>query len=869
MLVRPIGEGGMGRVWLAHQIDPPRSVAIKFLHFGLFWLNPERLLVEAKALARLAHEGIARLYGVERLPESGEPFLVMEYVEGEPLLTWAQGRSTREKIELLVKLCEALEHAHQRGVIHRDLKPENILVTAEDKAKILDFGIARLQATEEDREQPAKLTHAGFVVGTLRYMSPEQTFSDRDDLDTRSDLYSLALIGYELLTGRLPYELPSDQVSAITVIREAHPRRLAVFDRRLKGDLEAIFAKALEKNRERRYPSARAFADDLRRYLEARPVLARPPTLLYRTARFLRRNPLLSALVLLAAVGVLGGAIGMLLFAQRESAARQLAERESARARASLAILQRAIIEGNPYETAQRERTIGDLLTDLVSELESEQGLESDSRFDLLLMLADVRRMRGEYELQQRALEQAKTLAGADAGRNLRVAVREALGEVAQGRLEEAYARLATALPALAELSPSDPVLIPARIAAAETAADLGKTAEASEWLEIPPQHPLAPHEILGLHRARARLAFRGGDAARALSEAGEALRFAEERFGGGHLVTASALVEVGFYAAERGDLVRAEAAYREALALFEERLGAEHPKNLSLLDNLAGLLIDVGRVKEAEGFLRRIEAVLDRLPGDHEQHFWLAHRRAYLAALRGDFRGAAEERRRALALAERIFGREAEPTVAEMFNLAIALERLGEMEEALNLIAEARERAIAAYPPLHPLILRSEREWVAALRVRERLEEAAAHLTGVLAEAVAKLPPDHAERLKLEAEALELAYERNEDQTLIERLPETLARASRLWGETDAVVLRLRLLAALVRLRRGEGEAGAEELERLFAESEGLGLVSFAAKIANSAANAYEALGDVAGAEHWRRRGEAIASQAEGQQGP
>lgn len=863
MLIRPLGEGGMGSVWLAHESEPPRSLALKFLRAGAAGWQAERLAIEARALARLSHEGIARLYGLEQIPETGEPFLVLEYVEGEPLLSWAQGKSLRAKLKLLIALCAALEHAHQRGVLHRDLKPDNILVTAEGKPKILDFGIARLEATSEDPERSARLTQAGFVIGTLRYMSPEQTYSDRDDLDTRSDLYSLALIGYELITGRLPYELPADHSSAITVIRESDARPLRHFDRRLKGDLEAIFSKALAKDREHRYPSVRAFAEDLERFLEARPVLARPPSLLYRSRRFIQRNPLLSALSAMTVLAILGGIAGVLLFAKRESEARALAEAESARARASLKILKRAIIEGNPYETASGERTVGELLRTLAAEIEADQALDPESRFDLLLLLADVHRTRGESEQERQALKKAEALAGGDEGKRLRLAVREGRAWILEGRRKEGLERLRTALPRLAEFLPGDPIIVPAHLAAAEAAADLAHFEEAANWLRLAGERPLEPHEDIGLARARAQLAYGTGDAAKALSEAETALASARARLGERHPLTAKALMEAAFYADAAGDRAKAEDAYRQAIAILEYTLGPEHPATVSALDNLASFMINQARLAEAKALLARIEQALVRFPAEDEAHFWLAHRRAFLLSLEGKLEDAAREGERAVALAERIFGQDAPETLAEMFNWATALERLGRMEEALAVIARARQLASSAYPALSPTALRAEREWIAALQVRGRLEEAASHMQALLPRVRAEMAADHPERLKLEVEALWLAYARGEDRSLAEDLKPVLERARRLWGEQEPRVLDLRLLSALVQIRGKEANRGEEALERLFAEVEAAGLVAFGQKLCERAADAFTALEQPEKAARWRERISALKEKA------
>jgi WD40 repeat protein len=350
-LRRKLGEGGMGEVWVADQLDPVRRrVALKVVRPGR---DSDRLLArfeaERQALALMDHPNIAKVFdagmsGEEAGPAAGgRPYFVMELIEGVPITDYCEANrlTLRERLELFIPVCHAVQHAHQKGIIHRDLKPSNILVARYDGRpvpKVIDFGVAK--ATGPRLTEDTVRTEVGLLVGTLEYMPPEQAELSHLDVDTRSDVYALGVVLYELLTGSVPFprtELhglplveilrrirqvdpprPSVRLSgqatppAVAAARRAGPRKLAAL---LRGELDWIVMKALEKDRARRYESASALALDLQRYLADEPVAAGPPSAGYRLRKFVRRNrgPVLAAgLLLLALVaGVVGTGWGL------------------------------------------------------------------------------------------------------------------------------------------------------------------------------------------------------------------------------------------------------------------------------------------------------------------------------------------------------------------------------------------------------------------------------------------------------------------------------------------------------------------------------------------------------------------------------
>ena len=291
-IIRLIGEGGMGAVYEAEQDNPRRTVALKVLKSA--FATPRllrRFAHETEALARLEHPGIARIYdaGTAEASWGAQPYFAMELIHGLPLLEHATARrlGATERIELLITICEAVEYAHRRGIVHRDLKPGNILVDESGQPKVLDFSVARIADTDTGA---ARETMSGDLIGTLAYMSPEQAQADPALIDVRTDIYSLGVILYELLAGRLPYHVGSDIAEAVRAVREDDAAPLGTIDRVYRGDLETIVAKALEKEPSRRYASVGELADDLRRYLAHEPISAAPPTAIYHIRKFVRRH---------------------------------------------------------------------------------------------------------------------------------------------------------------------------------------------------------------------------------------------------------------------------------------------------------------------------------------------------------------------------------------------------------------------------------------------------------------------------------------------------------------------------------------------------------------------------------------------------
>jgi non-specific serine/threonine protein kinase/serine/threonine-protein kinase len=376
-LLQALGEGGMGLVYLAEQREPlVRRVALKLIKPGMDTREVvSRFEAERQTLAIMDHENIASVFDAGTTAD-GRPYFVMEYIAGVPLTDYCDTHylSTRQRLELFIEVCAAIQHAHQKGIIHRDLKPSNVLVVEQDGRavpKVIDFGIAK--GTDQRATERTLFTQQGMLVGTPEYMSPEQATLGAVDLDTRTDIYSLGVMLYELLVGGLPFS-PTRLREAgygelIRIIREEEPARpstrlttagatgsevakrrrtkLPTLAQELRGDLDWITLKALEKDRARRYATVSELSADLTRYLKNEPVVARPPSVRYRVQKFVRRNRLAVTAAGVVAAAVLAGLVASSLLyvraerargeavAQRTEAERQRSNAEAARRDAS------------------------------------------------------------------------------------------------------------------------------------------------------------------------------------------------------------------------------------------------------------------------------------------------------------------------------------------------------------------------------------------------------------------------------------------------------------------------------------------------------------------------------------------------------
>ena len=411
-ILRPIGQGGMGTVYEAIQEEPRRPVALKVTRPEAVQLSVRsqgtvalkvmragtlsegtlrRFRFEAQLLARLQHPGIAQVYETGTWTDGGQetPFIAMEYITGaKPVTEYVREKhlSLRERLELFVQICDAVHHGHQKGIVHRDLKPGNILCDGSGRVRIIDFGVAR--ATDSDLVGATHQTMAGQLVGSLPYMSPEQFEADPHNIDTRSDVYSLGVVLYELLSGRHPHEMATSQIHELArLVCETSPRKISDIDPALRGEVEAIVHKALERDRDARYQSAFGVGQDIRRYLNGEAISARPQTLRYQVEVFARRHRVvLMASVLLVLVLASGTITSTTLYLHGKRA-QATSERESERAQAALQFLESMLVSAVPNDFGE-EPTVHDMLDHASEELDEVLRDDPDMQVRLRATLA-------------------------------------------------------------------------------------------------------------------------------------------------------------------------------------------------------------------------------------------------------------------------------------------------------------------------------------------------------------------------------------------------------------------------------------------------------------------------------------------------
>ena len=452
-LLRPLGEGGMGSVWLAEQQEPvQRKVAIKLIKQGMDSKEVvARFEAERQALAMMSHPNIAKVLDASAT-ETGQPYFVMELVEGIPIQKFCDKKrlSVAERLRLFVLVCEAVQHAHQKGIIHRDLKPSNVMVSMQNGAptpKVIDFGLAKALRQNIFLTDKLVETQIGQVVGTVRYMSPEQAGSDRQNVDTRTDVYSLGVMLYELLVGSTPLERDlSNNKSILEIlssIRDREPQRPSdrlgestdaeiseVSDFRkidatklrniLQGDLDWIVMKALEKSPDRRYDSAIGFGNDIQRFLKSEPVEARPPSKTYLLSKFVKRNRGMVAAVSIISALLIAGVVTSTWFGIAANRARSQADAE---ARNAVAKQQEAELQRRRADTAAtqaREQTQIALstLTSVISDvrtLQSVPGGNAVQRKVLNTAFASLKNVASEH-VGTREIDRNTMIALADLG---------------------------------------------------------------------------------------------------------------------------------------------------------------------------------------------------------------------------------------------------------------------------------------------------------------------------------------------------------------------------------------------------------------------------------------------------------------------
>lgn len=692
-LLQQVGEGGMGEVWLAEQTSPVRrQVALKLIKAGMDTAHVvARFEAERQALAVMDHPAIAKVFDAGATPQ-GRPYFVMEYVRGEPITTYCnrQRLSTRERLNLFLQVCDGVQHAHQKGIIHRDLKPSNILVTLLDGRavpKIIDFGVAK--AVAQPLTDRPLYTELGTLIGTPEYMSPEQAEMSGRDVDTRSDVYALGVILYELLTGVLPFDAHALREKGLDdirrTIREVEPPRpsvrvtlakatalpslrsdVATLRRELRGDLDWITMRALEKDRTHRYGSAAELAADIRRHLDYLPVVAGPPSTTYRIRKFVRRHRIGVSVAATLVVLLMAFATTTAIQARRIARERDRANQEAAIAKAVNDFLQNDLLAQASASIQARPETRPD------PELKVRTALDRAAA-----------RIVGKFE-QQPLVE---------------ASLRQTIGT---------------------------------------TYADLGLYAEAKPHLErsleirrriLGSDHP---DTVRSLWRF-ATLEARRQDYESAETHYQETIEIQRRVLGAEHPDRLEAMQDLGWLISVRGRHQQGEKLVAEALASERRILGDDHPNTLTGMNRLANVMMNAGRYNDQERLAREEWERRRRIQGaEHPRTLTAENALAGSLSDEGRLAQAIPLLREVVGIRRRVLGVDHPDTAISVNDLAIALRKNKELPEAEALYREAADIWSRTLGPESPstllainnlaLVYVDQRQYAKAERVYQEL---------------------------------------------------------------------------------------------------------------------------------------------------
>jgi non-specific serine/threonine protein kinase/serine/threonine-protein kinase len=740
-----LGEGGMGVVYLASQSEPlQRDVALKVLKLGMDSSEVlRRFDAERQALALMDHPNIARVYDAGTT-EQGRPYFAMEYVPGLPITDFCDNQrlAIADRLRLFVNVCGAVQHAHQKGVIHRDLKPSNVLVAVKDGVpipKVIDFGVAKAigpQLTEQSIH-----TRIGQLIGTPDYMSPEQADLRLEDVDTRTDVYSLGVLLYEMLTSELPHDptalrreglaemldtirttvppRPSARVRSLggraVVVATDRSTQTGPLVRRLQTDLDWIVLKAIEKDRSRRYGSPYELADDLRRHLSDQPVQARPPTLGYRTGKFVRRHTLG---VGVAAVGLsllVAFVAALVVQNQRIVRERDRANRQAAVALGVTDYLTDLFRVSDPSQRGSQV-TAREIMEQGALRLDRDLAEEPIVHARLQTTLGEVYTNLALYPRAEEFLTEASRrlteLLGAESEEALAAA--SALGRLhlLQGRFAEAESVLTSTLEVERRVLGEEHELT------LETLQNVGKLA--FELRRLPESERVLKRVVetrertLGRTHPKTMLALSDLGlvlwADSRLEEAESIFREVVEHhrteFGEGHMNTLLALSSLANVYVEQGRLDEAVSLLEETYDALREELGDEHPSTLMVGGNLAVTLGETGEIERALALMEGLMPVDRRVLGnEHPLTLAALNGLAGLLSSAGRIDEAEPLYREALEGKRRTVGDEHLETITASGNLATNFVHQGRIEEAEPMLAENVRTSRRLLPANHPVL--------------------------------------------------------------------------------------------------------------------------------------------------------------------
>jgi serine/threonine protein kinase len=697
-LLEKIGEGGMGVVYMAEQREPvTRKVALKVIKLGMDTNSVvARFEAERQALALMDHPNIAKVLD-GGATESGRPYFVMDLVRGLPITQFCDeaNLSTRDRLELFLEVCSAIQHAHQKGIIHRDIKPSNILVTLHgDKPvpKVIDFGVAK--ATQGRLTEKTLFTQFQQFIGTPVYMSPEQASLSGLDIDTRSDIYALGVLLYELLTGRTPLDAnellkagldemrqtirekqpprPSNRISTLqgedltttAKHRRTDPPKLVHL---VRGDLDWIVMKALEKDRARRYETANGLAMDIKRHLTNEPIVARPPSALYRLQKSVQRNKLaFTAAAVVAAALVIGLTVSTWMFFKAQ-AEKKKAQTEAAKSQQVARFLEDMLKGVGPSVALGRDTTMLREIVDKTTErIGTDLKDQPEVQIELRLTLAQVYSDLELYEKMEKTAREALRLARAHFGEE-NPAAADALNLIGRALF---FARHIDE----AETFTRQAIAMQRRLRGDGSLQEASALEHLGDILRH--QHDL-----------------KGGDQSK-LAEAESACRaglaIRRNRLGNNSDEVAWALKTLNIVLEDEGKPAEAEAVIREALAIHLKNHGEDHPSAGMDYCDLGWSLAGQNKLDEAVINYRRGLDILERIAAGKQAQMWGHINLASVLERQGKLGEAEVHCRKSLAIARKELGADHPDLPDSTASLARILRREGKLAEARPLAEEA-----------------------------------------------------------------------------------------------------------------------------------------------------------------------------------
>ena len=718
-LVEELGHGGMGRVFLGRRADGEfdQQVAIKCLGVAFPARKAtKRFLAERQILATLDHPNIARLLD-GGVTEAGQPYFVMEVVEGQRIDTYCRNNqlSIPDRLRLLIDVCSAVQYAHQKLVVHRDLKPANIFVTEEGQVKLLDFGIAKLLDPEAMRVETMPHTRPGCLPMTPTYASPEQVRGT--DITTASDVYQLGIVLYELLTGRRPYSVEDRAPSEVErIICEEVPEPPsaatasgdlsdadappAELHKTLRGDLDTIVMTALRKEPDRRYDSADQLADDLRRFLNGRPVSAHPNSWTYRARKFVRRHRGGVAAAVVIVLLLIGYGVTITWHSQRTQVALNRAQREARKSEQVTRFLVDLFERADPYQHSGSAVQLDDTLTarELLDQgaarVRRELSDQPEVQATMMYTLGRIYRQRGYHDEAASLLDDA-------------IAVqREHLPPTHPDRAKSLHER--------ARLLRYE--------GQTERAARLYRKSLSIQRMNFGEKHP----DIADNIRELAIIAARDGRYAQADSLFREVLAMRTSLQGPHHPDVATALHTLGLLHVQKGELADAERLLRRSLTIRQRHADADHPLLAETLDRLGQVLVKQGALDAAEPRLREAQAIREKLfPEVHPSRAVTLNNMGRLLQKKGNYAAADSLHQTAQAIYQELYGTTNLDAANTLYERAQAHRAQSDYATAERLYERAAAMQRSLHGPEHPATQRSRKSLIDLYQSWDKPEKA------------------------------------------------------------------------------------------------------------------------------------------------